>query len=89
MAQRLIIPGSIQVTKRGARRLPRRSEALALALGALGSVNRHAGVKTLNLIMNGKPVALALIENASFGQDTEGNTTLNEADSELENQNDG
>jgi len=89
MAQRLIIPGAIQVTKRGARRLPHRSEALALALGALGSVNRHAGVRTLNLIMDGKPVALALIENASFGRDTEGNTTLSEADSKLENQNDG
>ena len=72
------------MTKRGARRLPHRSEALALALGALGSVNRYAGVKTLNLIMNGKPIALALIENASFGRDTEGNTTLNEADDELE-----
>jgi len=72
------------VTKRGARRFPHRSEALALALGALGSVNRYAGVKTLNLIMNGKPIALALIENASFGRDTEGNTTLNEADDELE-----
>ena len=74
------------MTKRGARRLPHRSEALALALGALGSVNRYAGVKTLNLIMNGKPIALALIENASFGRDTEGNTTLDEADDELENQ---
>ena len=86
MAQRLIFPGAIQVTKRGARRLPHRSEALALALGALGSVNRYAGVKTLNLIMNGKPVALALIENASFGRDTDGNTTLNEVDDELETQ---
>ena len=74
------------MTKRGARRLPHRSEALALALGALGSVNRYAGVKTLNLIMNGKPIALALIENASFGRDTEGNTTLDEADDELETQ---
>ena len=74
------------MAKRGARRLPHRSEALALALGALGSVNRYAGVKTLNLIMNGKPIALALIENASFGRDAEGNTTLNEADDELETQ---
>ena len=74
------------MTKRGARRLPHRSEALALALGALGSVNQYAGVKTLNLIMNGKPIALALIENASFGRDTEGNTTLDEADDELETQ---
>jgi len=74
------------VTKRGARRLPHRSEALALALGALGSVNRYAGVKTLNLNMNGNPIALALIENASFGRDTEGNTTLDEADDELETQ---
>lgn len=74
------------MTKRGARRLPHRSEALALALGALGSVNRYAGVKTLNLNMNGKPIALALIENASFGRDTEGNTTLDEADDELETQ---
>ena len=36
--------------------------------------------------MNGKPIALALIENASFGRDTEGNTTLDEADDELETQ---
>ena len=86
MAKRLICPGAIQLTKRGARRLPHRREALALALGALGSVNRYAGVKTLNLTLDGKPVALALIENANFGQDTQGNTTLNEADDELETQ---
>jgi hypothetical protein len=28
--------------------------------------------------MDGKPVALVLIEGAQFGEDTEGNTTLDE-----------
>ena len=77
-------PGAIQITKRGARRLPQRREALALALGALGSVNRHAGVKTLNVEFEGHRIALALIEDAQFGEDIEGNTTLHDMASEKE-----
>lgn len=47
-----------------------------MVLGALGTLNRSSGVRTLNTAMNGKPIALALIEDAQFGEDTEGNTTL-------------
>ncbi len=71
------IPNAIQVQKRGATtRLPRPSEALALALGALGTLNRSSGVKTLNAEIDGQPVALAVIEGAQSGEDDEGNTTL-------------
>ena len=78
----MVSPGTVQVAKRGARRLPHRREALALALGALGSVNRHAGVRTLNVEINGRSIALALIEGAAFGEDLEGNTTLDEVQPE-------
>lgn len=47
-------------------------------LGALGTLNRSSGVRTINTEMNGQPVALAMIEGALFGEDTEGNTTLDE-----------
>ena len=47
-------------------------------LGALGTLNRSSGVRTINTEMNGQPIALALIEDAQFGEDTEGNTTLDE-----------
>ncbi len=70
------LPNPIQVQKRGARRLPTLSESLAMVLGALGTLNRLSGVKALNTEINGKPVALALIENANFAQDSEGNTRL-------------
>ncbi len=71
-------PGAIQVQRRGVSRPPRLSEALALVLGALGTLNRSSGVRTINTEMNGQPVALAMIEGALFGEDTEGNTTLDE-----------
>ncbi len=71
-------PGAIQVQKRGISRLPNPMEALALVLGALGTLNRSSGVRTINTEMNGQPVALAMIEGALFGEDTEGNTTLDE-----------
>ena len=48
-----------------------------MVLGALGTLSRWSGVRMLNTEMNGKPVALALIEAAQFGEDNEGNTTLN------------
>ncbi len=76
-AQRIVRPGAIQVQKRGISRLPNPMEALALVLGALGTLNRSSGVRTINTEMNGQRVALALIEDAQFGEDTEGNTTLN------------
>ena len=56
--------------------MPNPREALAMVLGALGTLNRSSGVQTLNTEMNGKFIALALIENAQFGEDIEGNTTL-------------
>lgn len=66
----------IQVQRRRASRLPSAREALALVLGALATLNRSSGVKTINTEVNGKLVALAMIEGAQFGEDTEGNTTL-------------
>ncbi len=49
-----------------------------MVLGSLGTLNRSSGVRTLNAEMDGKSVALALIEGARFGEDNEGNTTLDE-----------
>ena len=49
---------------------------MALLVSALGAVDRWAGVKTTNLNVDGKPMAMAMIECASFGQDEQGNTTL-------------
>jgi hypothetical protein len=51
-------------------------EALALALGALGTLNRSSGVRTMNTEVNGRPVALAVLEDARFGTDANGFTTL-------------
>ncbi len=48
-----------------------------MVLGALGTLNRTSGVKAVNAEINGQPVALAVIEAARFGQDADGNTTLN------------
>jgi len=76
------LPGSIQVQRRGARRLPNLGEALSLALGALGTLNRLSGVRIHNLKIGGHPIALAVIEDAQFGEDNEGNTTLEEVDHE-------
>ena len=78
--RRMVLPGSIQVQRRGARRLPNLGEALSLALGALGTLNRLSGVKIHNLKIGGRPVALAVIEDAQFGEDDEGNTTLKEVE---------
>lgn len=47
-------------------------------LGALGTLNRSSGVRAINTKMNGQPIALAMIEGAQFGEDKEGNTTLDE-----------
>jgi len=53
-----------------------------MVLGALGTLNRSSGVQTMNTEVNGKPIALAFIEDAQFGEDTEGNTTLYEVNEE-------
>ena len=83
VVKQIKLPNAIQVQRRGARRLPNPREALAMVLGALGTLNRSSGVQTLNMEVNGRPVALAMIEGAQFGEDTEGNTTLNEIDPPL------
>jgi hypothetical protein len=44
----------------------------------LGTLNRSFGARTINTEMNGQPVALAMIEGTRFGEDTQGNTTLDE-----------
>ncbi len=75
-ARRIVASGAIQLVKRSAARLPHSAEAMALTVSALGALNRHTGVRTLNLDLDGKPVALAIIEDATFERDTEGNTVL-------------
>jgi hypothetical protein len=75
-ARRIVAPGAIQLKKRGASRLPHSAEAMALLVSALGAVDRWTGVNTLTLDVDGQPVALAVIENARFGQDQQGHTTL-------------
>ena len=72
------LPTPIQVQRRGISRLPHSIEALALVLGALGTLARLSGVKTINTTIDGQPVALALIQGARFGEDSNGDTTLNE-----------
>ena len=67
---------AIQLVKRSATRLPHSAEAMALTISALGALNRHTGVRTMNLDLNGKPIALAIIEDAVFEHDAEGNTVL-------------
>ena len=47
-----------------------------MVLGALGTLSRSSGVRMLNTEMNGKPVALAIIQDATFEQDDQGVTEL-------------
>jgi len=75
-ARQIVASGAIQLMKRSATRLPHSAEAMALTISALGALNRHTGVRTLNLDLSGKPVALAIIEDATFEQDEDGNTIL-------------
>ena len=75
-ARQIVASGAIQLVKRSATRLPLPAEAMALTISALGALNRHTGVRTLNLDLDGKPVALAIIEDAAFEQDADGNTVL-------------
>ena len=76
-ASHIVASGAIQLVKRSAARLPHSAEAMALTISALGALNRHTGVRTMNLEVDGKPVALAIIEDATFDSDTEGGTVLN------------
>lgn len=76
-ARPIVASGAIRLAKRNAARLPHAAEAMALTVSALGALNRHTGVRTLNLTLDGKPVALAIIEDATFDCDTDGGTVLN------------
>ena len=76
LGERIVAPGAIQVVKRSASRLPHSAEAMALTVSALGALDRHTGVHTLNLDLEGKPVALAIISDATFGHDERGVTEL-------------
>jgi hypothetical protein len=75
-AQRIIVHGAIQVVKRSASRPPHSAEAMALTVSALGALDRHTGVQTINLELDGNPVALAIIKDATFSQDDQGATEL-------------
>jgi hypothetical protein len=66
------------VQRRGAARAPNIREALDIFLGALSSITRTSGVKTINIEVDGKPAALTIIENVAFGEDPNGNTILEE-----------
>lgn len=77
-ARRIAAPGAIQVAKRSAMRPPQPAETMALTISALGALNRHTGVHTLNLDLDGKPHAVAIIEGAAFEQ-KDGETALVQA----------
>jgi hypothetical protein len=67
---------AIQVAGRGTARQARSKEAAALLIGALATVAESSGVSTLNTTnSNGQPLALAIIENARFGE-IDGETIL-------------
>ena len=70
----------MQVQRKGASRLPGPQEARSLVLGALGTLGRLSGVKTTNIEINGREVAVAVIEGAKFGEDENGNTLLDEVE---------
>ena len=72
----IVHPAAIQAQKRGRVRALNLKESMALALGALGTLARSSGVRTINTEVDGKPVALAIIEDAQFGTDANGFTTL-------------
>jgi hypothetical protein len=78
-ARRIAAPGAIQVAKRSAVRLPHLAETMALTVSALGALNRHTGVHTINLDLDGKPHAVAIIEGATF-ENHNGQTALVQAE---------
>ena len=75
-ARQIVASGAIQLVKRSAARLPHSAEAMALTVSALGALDRHTGVQTMNLELDGNPVALAIIKDATFSQDAQGATEL-------------
>ena len=70
-------PLPLAIRTRGEKRTRRvkRHEALQAVLGALGTASH---VKALNRTIDHIPVAIALIPNARFSRDPDGNTTLEE-----------
>jgi hypothetical protein len=85
MAEEIRRPSSaIQVSRRGASRLPNLQEARALALGALWTLYRTSGgIKIANTHdANGKSLAVVLIENAAFKHDEQGFSNLIPQDKE-------
>lgn len=70
----------IRVAVRGRRTDASPEEARSLVVGALNTLHRASGarVRTLNAQIDGKPVAVAFIENAKFDEDSTGSTTLEE-----------
>lgn len=83
MARRITAPGVIQVAKRNAIRPPHPAETMALTVSALNALNRHTGVHTINLDLDGKPHAVAIIEGASFEQHN-GQTSLIQVETEIQ-----
>jgi len=73
---------AIQVSRRGASRLPNEQEARALALGALWTLDQTAGgIKVTNTQdASGNPLAVVVIENAQFQRDEQGYSTLKPKD---------
>ncbi len=73
---------AIQVSRRGASRLPNGQEARALALGALWTLDQTAGgIKVTNTQdANGKSIAVVVIENAIFQRDEQGYSILKPKD---------
>jgi hypothetical protein len=83
MADEIRRPSSaIQVSRRGASRLPNEQEARALALGALWTLDQTAGgIKVTNTQdTSGKSIAVVVIENAQFQRDEQGYSTLKPKD---------
>jgi hypothetical protein len=79
MAEEIRRPSSaIQVSRRGASRLPNPQEARSLALGALWTLDRTSGGIRVTTARDadGKPVAVVLIENAEFRKNDQGFSTL-------------
>jgi hypothetical protein len=52
------------------------SEALSLALGALATLSRLSGVRTMNANINGQTVGVAILDGARFEKDANGFTVL-------------
>ena len=50
---------------------------MSLVLGALSTLGRLSGVKATNIEVDGKIIAVAVIDGARFDEDEDGNTTLN------------